>query len=295
MSTPSVKHLTIVEEAALLVPDFFRRRTTSDLTATEDMVLAARAFGEGLILIAQRPTISSHVLANAGTKVVFRTPYDTKKAGELLALSEEEQESLKTLRKYEAMIKTARGGPYRVRDMVPLQQSSVLPAPSPQQLGHHRQQRPTPNPAPSSLESSVAVAPLTFPAREVDNVNVIGSQGCRMSCTNREANSGSVVVDWWDVERLLSKTGSDMFRLFRVLGVAHDSNASSASEIAKQAFGAEQWRFADAQRVLTNTRLWMMPLIVTDNNTLTLTTYGKKVWEAVQRRRRERVGEKRIR
>ena len=65
-----------------------------------------------------------------------------------------------------------------------------------------------------------------------------------------------MTVDWWDVEKLLSRTSSDMFRLFRVLGVANDGGGrSSVGELAEKVFGVEQWRLADAQRVLTNTRL----------------------------------------
>jgi DNA helicase HerA-like ATPase len=105
-SKHGIRHLTVVEEASLLVPDVLHRRTMGDLTAIEDMILMARGFGEGLILVAQRPTISDFVLANAGTKIIFRCSCDSKSISDLLGFNEQQLILYKSLRKFEAMAQT---------------------------------------------------------------------------------------------------------------------------------------------------------------------------------------------
>jgi len=107
----------------------FHRRTMGDFTAVEDMVLTARGFGEGLVLVAQRPTISSFILANAGTKVIFRSPYDSRKVGEFMGLNEAQQEAVKSLKKFEAVVTTVQGGPYRVSTPKPLSPRGEVEAP----------------------------------------------------------------------------------------------------------------------------------------------------------------------
>nr|MDO8099829.1 DUF87 domain-containing protein [Candidatus Njordarchaeota archaeon] len=101
-----IRHLTVVEEAGLLVPDVLHRRTMGDLTAIEDMMLMARGFGEGLILVAQRPTISDFVLANAGTKIIFRCSCDSKSISDLLGFNEQQLMLYKSLKKFEAIAQT---------------------------------------------------------------------------------------------------------------------------------------------------------------------------------------------
>ncbi len=101
-----IRHLTVVEEASLLVPEVLHRRTMGDLTALEDMMLMARGFGEGLILVAQRPTISDFVLANAGTKIIFRCSCDSKSISELLGFNERQLMLYKSLKKFEAIAQT---------------------------------------------------------------------------------------------------------------------------------------------------------------------------------------------
>jgi hypothetical protein len=101
-----MRHLTVVEEASLLVPDVLHRRTMGDLTAIEDMMLMARGFGEGLILVAQRPTISDFVLANAGTKIIFRCSCDSKSISDLLGFNEQQLMLYKSLKKFEAIAQT---------------------------------------------------------------------------------------------------------------------------------------------------------------------------------------------
>jgi DNA helicase HerA-like ATPase len=101
-----MRHLTVVEEASLLVPDVLHRRTMGDLTAIEDMMLMARGFGEGLILVAQRPTISDFVLANAGTKIIFRCSCDLKNISDLLGFNEFQLTLYKSLKKFEAIAQT---------------------------------------------------------------------------------------------------------------------------------------------------------------------------------------------
>lgn len=99
-----IRHVVVVEEAGLLVPEVFSRKTSSETTPAEDIALVERALGEGMILVSQRPTISENVLANSGTKVIFRCPYVSRRVARFLNLSKGQQRHLEVLPRREAIV-----------------------------------------------------------------------------------------------------------------------------------------------------------------------------------------------
>ncbi len=295
VGAPALRHLTVIEEANLLVPDVLRRRTMGDLTATEDMILTARGFGEGLILVAQRPTVSSFVLANAGTKVVFRSPYDASRVGEFMGLNEEQERVVKSLRKFEALVTTVQGGPYKVSTAKP-QQPATLSHPTEQKL--EPTNRTTP-PSPSgSLPSSRSEATEVI---EANDDYVEGGRGHYTQDGRGDGTSPALAHDrasvdndveafdsasQQDVQKLLKlrETSSDVFMLFKMA-------ASSSPLLVKvpdailEVFGGKLRKFLATKRRLTNAAAWRKPLVTFDNSTVKLTEYGKEVWNAFQQRR----------
>lgn len=99
-----LKHLIVVEEAQFLVPQVLIKKTTIEGTPIEDMIMLERATGQGIIFSAVRPIISEHILANALTKVVFRTQTDSHIIAQYMNLNEEQESYLRVLPKREAII-----------------------------------------------------------------------------------------------------------------------------------------------------------------------------------------------
>ncbi|MFW9843634.1 MAG: ATP-binding protein, partial [Candidatus Thorarchaeota archaeon] len=80
-------HIVVLEEANNLVPESYSKHSSADVSTGESMVLLQRATGQGVIVVSTRPNISSNILANTATKVVFRLPYDSQIGGQFLSLN----------------------------------------------------------------------------------------------------------------------------------------------------------------------------------------------------------------
>lgn len=113
-----LKHLIVVEEAQFLVPQVLIKKTTIEGTPIEDMIMLERATGQGIIFSAVRPIISEHILANALTKVIFRTQTDSHIIAKYVNLNEEQESYLRVLPKREAIILHPNfPHPYRLKTM----------------------------------------------------------------------------------------------------------------------------------------------------------------------------------
>ena len=97
-------HVVVLEEASNLVPESYTRHSAADVTTGESMVMLQRATGQGVIVVSTRPNISSNILANTSTKVVFRLPYDSKIGGRFLSLNEEQERYLRVLKRGRALM-----------------------------------------------------------------------------------------------------------------------------------------------------------------------------------------------
>lgn len=97
-------HVVVLEEASNLVPESYTRHSAADVTTGESMVMMQRATGQGVVVISTRPNISSNILANTSTKIVFRLPYDSKVGGRFLSLSEDQEQYLRTLKRGRALM-----------------------------------------------------------------------------------------------------------------------------------------------------------------------------------------------
>jgi hypothetical protein len=97
-------HVVVLEEASNLVPESYTRHSAADVTTGESMVMLQRATGQGVIVVSTRPNISSNILANTSTKVVFRLPYDSQVGGRFLSLNEEQEQYLRTLNRGRALM-----------------------------------------------------------------------------------------------------------------------------------------------------------------------------------------------
>jgi Cdc6-like AAA superfamily ATPase len=97
-------HVVVLEEANNLVPESYTRNTSADVTTGESMVMLQRATGQGVIVISTRPNISSNILANTGTKVTFRLPFDSLLGGRFMTLDEPQERYLRTLKRGRALI-----------------------------------------------------------------------------------------------------------------------------------------------------------------------------------------------
>lgn len=91
-------HVVVLEEASNLVPESYTRHSAADVTTGESMVMLQRANGQGVVVISTRPNISSNILANTSTKIVFRLPYDSLVGGRFLSLNEDQEQYLRTLK-----------------------------------------------------------------------------------------------------------------------------------------------------------------------------------------------------
>jgi DNA helicase HerA-like ATPase len=97
-------HVVVLEEASNLVPESYTRHSAADVTTGESMVMLQRATGQGVIVVSTRPNISSNILANTSTKVVFRLPYDSQIGGRFLSLSDEQERYLRVLKRGRALM-----------------------------------------------------------------------------------------------------------------------------------------------------------------------------------------------
>ena len=97
-------HVVVLEEASNLVPESYTRHSAADVTTGESMVMLQRATGQGVVVVSTRPNISSNILANTSTKIVFRLPYDSQVGGRFLSLSENQEQYLRTLKRGRALM-----------------------------------------------------------------------------------------------------------------------------------------------------------------------------------------------
>jgi len=101
---PGLHHIVILEEANNLVPESYSKHSSADVTTGESMVLLQRATGQGVIVVSTRPNISSNILANTATKVVFRLPYDSQIGSKFLSLNEEQEIYLRSMKCGRALV-----------------------------------------------------------------------------------------------------------------------------------------------------------------------------------------------
>jgi len=101
---PGLHHVVVLEEANNLVPESYSKHSSADVTTGESMVLLQRATGQGVIVVSTRPNISSNILANTTTKIVFRLPYDSQIGGRFLSLNEEQEIYLRSIKCGRALV-----------------------------------------------------------------------------------------------------------------------------------------------------------------------------------------------
>lgn len=97
-------HIVVLEEASNLVPEIYSRDSSADVTTGESMVLLQRATGQGVIVVSTRPNISSNILANTATKIVFRLPYDSQVGSKFLSLNQDQESYLRTMKRGRALV-----------------------------------------------------------------------------------------------------------------------------------------------------------------------------------------------
>ncbi|MFX1604464.1 MAG: ATP-binding protein, partial [Promethearchaeota archaeon] len=102
--TEGVHHIVVLEEASNLVPESYTRHSAADVTTGESMVMLQRATGQGVVVVSTRPNISSNILANTSTKVVFRLPYDSHVGGRFLSLNDNQEQYLRTMQRGRALM-----------------------------------------------------------------------------------------------------------------------------------------------------------------------------------------------
>ena len=101
---PGLHHVVVLEEANNLVPESYSKHTSADVTTGESMVLLQRATGQGVVVISTRPNISSNILANTATKIVFRLPYDSEVGGKFLSLDNAQEAYLRSIKRGRALV-----------------------------------------------------------------------------------------------------------------------------------------------------------------------------------------------
>jgi hypothetical protein len=320
--TNEATHITIIEDANLLVPEVLHRRTMGDVTAVEEMFLIARAYGEGFTLVAQRPTLSSFTLSNAGIKVVFRTPYDARKIGETLGINELSQQALRNLKKFEAIVATIDRGPHKVtvseQKHTQHQQSRLqlvlLEEQSPSKLQPRSLPLHSATPRIESLSppsSQLGVSSSTANAEHVhssdcgeldsdDGANQRGADDDGQhdhdslasmanipggNSVNRQHSfrvGGDTTVEERDLCRLLKKGLSS--DKIRLFKTIAASMKISKSDCVQIAFGGREWKYMDSIRSLTKKTLWRKRIISLeeDGTMLKLTQYGKELWNLIE-------------
>jgi len=290
----TVRHIVVVEDAGLLVPEVFSRKTSSETTPAEDIVLVERALGEGMILVSPRPTISENILANSGTKVIFRCPYDSRRVARFLNLNKAQERYLKVLPKREAVV-TIPNYPYPFRIKTLDSELSNMPAPQPHAESStttpYSQQYPdlmTESGDDSFNESCDDISD----APSIDTVDWEEDDYHYRGAAHIKDRDIDGIVDKRALNKLLKKgLDSDRFKVFKAIAV-RSPRPVEASTIVEEALGGEWWRLLDAYRSLQDTKVWSEPLIgtvdsevgkVNENEDVAfeLTKYGRKVWKAV--------------
>jgi energy-coupling factor transporter ATP-binding protein EcfA2 len=97
-------HIVVLEEANNLVPESYTRHSAADVTTGESMVMLQRATGQGVVVVSTRPNISSNILANTSTKIVFRLPYDSQIGGRFLSINDQQERYLRVLKRGRALM-----------------------------------------------------------------------------------------------------------------------------------------------------------------------------------------------
>jgi hypothetical protein len=97
-------HVVVLEEASNLVPESYTRHSAADVTTGESMVMLQRATGQGVVVVSTRPNISSNILANTSTKIVFRLPYDSQVGGRFLSIDDQQERYLRVLKRGSALM-----------------------------------------------------------------------------------------------------------------------------------------------------------------------------------------------
>ncbi|MFW9767772.1 MAG: ATP-binding protein [Candidatus Thorarchaeota archaeon] len=97
-------HVVVLEEASNLVPESYTRHSAADVTTGESMVMLQRATGQGVVVISTRPNISSNILANTSTKIVFRLPYDSQVGARFLSIDDQQERYLRVLKRGRALM-----------------------------------------------------------------------------------------------------------------------------------------------------------------------------------------------
>jgi DNA helicase HerA-like ATPase len=290
-----LRHLTVVEEANLLVPEVFHRKTSADVTPVEEMFLVARGYGEGFVLVAQRPTISSFVLSNAGTKVIFRTPFDAKKIGEILGMNEIAQTAITSLQKFEAIVATVEGDIRKVitpkpRNLRPLQLLAVVSrqldeTEKTRSVPPLRQPQTFPQPQPLALTPTPITKTPNLTNRDaVDHSRNLAGDCSSSKVTQHSDDAGGSGVCEEDLSRLLKKgLSSNKFRLFRAIAVSPQLSIT-VSDAIRVVFQGKKWKYLDAVRSLTNRTYWKNPPLAIENGgeLLQLTSYGVAAWKLIQ-------------
>jgi hypothetical protein len=290
----TVRHIVVVEEAGLLVPEVFSRKTSSETTPAEDIVLVERALGEGMILVSPRPTISENILANSGTKVIFRCPYDSRRVARFLNLNKAQERYLKVLPKREAIV-TIPSYPYPFRIKTLDSELSDLPPPKPHAesptltpFGQQRTDLITESVGESFDEGYDDIS-------EAHNADIADRkeddyyQGDFALIKDRSVDS---TVNKDVLNRLLKKgVDSDRFKVFKAIAV-RSPRPVEASTIVEEELAGEWWRLLDASRSLQDTKIWSEPLIEAigtepakgnENEEIVfeLTEYGKNIWKVI--------------
>ncbi|MHA2234710.1 MAG: ATP-binding protein [Candidatus Thorarchaeota archaeon] len=97
-------HVVVLEEASNLVPESYTRHSAAEVTTGESMVMLLRATGQGVIVVSTRPNVSSNILANTSTKIVFRLPYDSQLGSRFLSIDDEHERYLRILKRGRALM-----------------------------------------------------------------------------------------------------------------------------------------------------------------------------------------------
>ncbi len=107
-------HIVVLEEASNLVPEIYSKDSSADVTTGESMVLLQRATGQGVIVVSTRPNISSNILANTATKIVFRLPYDSQVGSKFLSLNQDQESYLRTMKRGRALVAIPDTGTFEI-------------------------------------------------------------------------------------------------------------------------------------------------------------------------------------
>ncbi|MFX0133629.1 MAG: ATP-binding protein, partial [Candidatus Hodarchaeota archaeon] len=104
--TAELRHIVILEDSQLLVPEVLRE--VPETTLGEDIPLLLRSVGEAMISIATRPQISPDIISNSAIKVTFKLNQadDTIKVAKYQNLNEEQEQYLRLTKKQEAIVTT---------------------------------------------------------------------------------------------------------------------------------------------------------------------------------------------